>query len=119
MVRVVSKQVEGSMTMTHTSKLSTKPPRSVSSVITRGVPSKCTVEAVSDHVGPVRINNVKLTTPLPIIQSISGPALATGAAETARTATVRVKRAVRSFIVDSHWWSGGTERLGSALGAGP
>ena len=116
---MVSRQVEGSTITLHTAKSSTESPSSVSSVITRGVPSKCTVEAVSDHVGPVRINNVKLTTPLPIIQSISGPALATGVAETARTATVRVKRAVRSFIVDSHWWSGGTERLGSALGAGP
>ena len=115
MVRVVSKQVEGSMTMTHTSKLSTKPPRSVSSVITRGVSRKCSRWAASDHVGPIGINSAKLTA-LPIIQSISGSALATGVAETARTATVRVMRAVRSFIVDSHCWNG-TER--SSLGAGP
>ena len=115
MVRVVSKQVEGSMTMTHTSKSSTKPPRSVSSVITRGVSRKCSRWAVSDHVGPIRTNSAKLTA-LPIIQSTSGSALATGVAETARTATVRVKRAVRSFIVDSHCWNG-TER--SSLGAGP
>ena len=111
---MVSKQVEGSMTMTHTSKLSTKLPLSVS-VITRGVSRKCSRCAVSNHVGPIRTNSAKLTA-LPIIQSISGSALATGVAETARTATVRVKRAVRSFIVDGHCWNG-TER--SSLGAGP